>query len=287
MSRKKIAPEHFERGYGKPGWVYVARNNMHRDDIFKVGYTEKTPEDRIKTLNTEQRNRTSQIGFFSLHYACAVLDSQGCEQELFGKLGRVREHEKKEFVNAPLEVIVGELLRIQKKDNEKVRSTAMCLHCHQVMSFCPLPQAIQACPNCGAWFATADTATPIWTFSDGLRRKSYKPKQVIFATRSPLADAFIRLQCAVKNYAEEGIWTDDEFLDEVDSILGFSVDLDREFPDAKPVVEKTTRKRRSGLPRSRKGWMDCPDCLSSIQIFTGERAECIECGWHESEIDSE
>lgn len=280
MGKKKQPEGHFERGYGKAGWVYVARNNMHRDDIFKVGYTEKTPEQRVKSLNTEQRNRTSQIGFFSLHYACAVLDAQGCEQELFSRLGRLLEHERKEFVNAPLEVIVGELMYIQKKDNAKVRSTAICQHCKQVMSFCPLPQAIQPCPNCAQWFATNSDASPTWALGTGMRRRNYKPKPVVFEEHSPLAIAFIKLQSAVKNYAHEGIWTDDEFIAEVDGLVSMEVPQDREIADSKPVPEpKRYVRKRSTQPKSRKGWMDCPDCLSSIELFAGEKPECLECDW--------
>lgn len=282
MGKRKPSPESFNRGFGKIGWVYVARNNMHRDDVFKVGYTEKTPEERMKSLNTEQRNRTSQIGFFSLHFACAVLDAQGCEQELFKRLGRLLEHEKKEFLNAPLEVVVGELLHIQKKDNEMVRATAICQHCGKTMLFCPLPQAIQPCVFCGKLFATNPDATPTWNFKAGLRRHTYKPKPVELRTKSPLAKAFVRLQCAVKNYAYEGIWTDDEFLDEIADLLRVETANDREIPDSKPITPpapKQARKASTKQPKSRKGWMDCPDCLSSIELIPGEQRECVECGW--------
>ena len=131
MGKKNSSPESFNRGFGKLGWVYVARNNMHRDDVYKVGYTEKTPEQRVASLNTEQRNRTSQIGFFSLMYAVAVLDAQGCEQALFTRVERVLESERKEFINAPLELIVGELLHIQKADNAKVQATRVCVNCKE------------------------------------------------------------------------------------------------------------------------------------------------------------
>ena len=282
MGKRKPSPESFNRGFGQIGWVYVARNNMHRDDVFKVGYTEKTPEERMKSLNTEQRNRTSQIGFFSLHFACAVLDAQGCEQELFNRLGRLLEHEKKEFVNAPLEVIVGELLHIQKKDNQTVQATAICQQCGKTMLFCPLPQVLQPCKFCGKLFATNPDATPTWNFKAGLRRHTYKPKPVELRTKSALAKAFVRLQCAVKNYAYEGIWTDDEFLDEIADLLRVETPNDREIPESKPTTPpapKQARKVSAKQPKSRKGWMDCPDCLSSIELIPGEHHKCVECGW--------
>ena len=279
MAKKKPPPEHFERGYGKPGWVYVARNNMHRDDIYKVGYTEKTPESRVASLNTEQRNRTSQIGFFSLSFACAVLDSQGCEQQLFRRLGRLLEHERKEFINAPLEVIVSELLHIQKVDNSKRKAFCTCAHCGMTWGFCPLPQAIQPCPACGAWFGCTEERDPVWKFDQSSRKKSYKPKSQAATIHSPLAKAFILLQSGVKNYAYEGTWTDEEFLEEIDILLQITTPLDREVPDAKPKTERYARRPAARIPHSRKGWMDCPDCLSSIQLIPDAQPLCVECGW--------
>ena len=145
--------------------------------------------------------------------------------------------------------------------------------------YCPLPQAIQPCPNCGELFATQADNSPVWSFGPGLRRSSYKPKPVEFTAKSPLAEAFIRLQSAVKNYAHEGIWTDDEFLEEIEGLLSVQIQNNRETPDAKPVEPRYTRKTTSRVPRSRKGWMDCPNCLSSIELFVGEKPECVECDW--------
>jgi len=284
MAKKKPSPEHFERGHNKLGWVYVARNNMHRDDIYKVGYTEKTPEARVAGLNTEQRNRTSQIGFFSLMFACAVRDSQGCEQELFKRLGRLLEHERKEFVNAPLEVIVGELLHIQKVDNAGQKAFCICARCTMTFNFCPLPQAIQQCPACGEWFGCSQDNKPVWDFEEGARKKSYKPKQQEATALSPLAKAFILLQSAVKNYAYEGTWTDEEFIDQIDTLLEIEIPLDREIPEAKPhAPRRYTRRKTEKTPHSRKGWMDCPDCLSSIKIIPGEDPCCVECGWRKNQ----
>lgn len=46
---------------------------------------------------------------------------------------------------------------------------------------------------------------------------------------------------------------------------------------ARPV--KTLRMRKPNIPKSRKGWMDCPNCLSSIQIESEQEVACQECGW--------
>ncbi len=281
MGKRKPPPEHFERGFGKAGWVYVARNNMHQDDVYKIGYTEKTPEGRVLGLNTEQRNRTSQIGFFSLVYACAVLDAQGCEQEFFRRVARLLESSKKEFVNAPLELIVGELLHIQKSDNYAKLAFEKCGECGVTFGFCPLPQAIQQCPACKRWFQYRPEGGTQWGVSQDGPRKSYKPRAAGKQQRSPLADSFIQLQSAVKNYAKEGHWTLDDFIAAIDCLLEVDLPPDREMVDSRPVKppRKARYTRARLVPTSRKGWMDCPDCLSSIQLVSGVATECVECGW--------
>lgn len=288
MAKKKLEPDHFDRGFGKVGWVYIARNNMHRDDVYKVGYTEKTPEQRVASLNTEQRNRTSQIGFFSLMYAVAVLDAQGCEQALFTRVERVLESERKEFVNAPLELIVGELLHIQKADNAKVQATRVCVNCKDLMVFCPLPQATLTCANCGHMFRCAENGDVIYAAKNDTRRKTYKPATQFSekVKHSPLAAAYLRLHCALKNYAVDGIWTDDELLHEMNYLMAFAPALDREDYASRPLIEpRFAKKKPAKTPQSRKGWMDCPDCLSSIQLTPNEPAECTECGWVTPGVD--
>lgn len=288
MGKRKQESGHFDRGLGKLGWVYIARNNMHRDDVYKVGYTEKTPEQRVASLNTEQRNRTSQIGFFSLVYAFAVLDAQGCEQALFSRVGRVLESERKEFVNAPLEVLVGELLHIQKAVNAKAQATRVCINCTDLMNFCPLPQATLACQNCGHLFRCASNGDIIYSAKNDIRKKAYRPVTNFSekVKQSPLAEAFVRLQCALKNYVVEGIWTEEELLQEMNSLMAFTPAMDREDCASKPVAGPRFVKRAPAkTPRSRKGWMDCPDCLSSIQLTPNEPAECTECGWVTPDVD--
>lgn len=283
MAKAKPPPEHFARGFGKPGWVYVARNDMHREDIYKIGYTTDTPESRVQKLNTEQRNRTSQIGFFSLMYACAVLDAQGCEQKLFERIGRLRESERKEFVNAPLELIVGELLHIQKGDHQKTVATAACQSCGVVMRFCPLPQVVHFCPSCGTRFQCGSDGRCSMPIPSINRVQSYAPNQDAFlpTRRSPLAEAFVLSQTAVNRYFE-GESSDEEFIDEIAEWQFYAPPLDRTPLPPKPAsAAKTPRARASKVPTSRKGWMDCPQCLSSVQLDPDADPKCVECGWPE------
>jgi len=288
MAKKKPSPEHFERDRGEPGWVYVARNDMHREDVYKVGYTKLTPEHRVKDLNSEQRNRTSQIGFFTLIYACAVLDAYGCEQAFFDRVGRLREAERKEFVNAPLELIAGELLQIQKRDNHKKLATAECQACKTIFHFCPLPQVVHFCPKCGTRFrCTADgRPRPPDPEADRVRSYAASPDAFLPSRRSPLAEAFIRLQAAVRKFAIDGELTDDEFMEEMGSWQPYTPPLDRAPPARKPPPspKKPRAKRPPKVPTSRKGWMDCPVCLSSVQLDPDETPKCAECGWPEEAL---
>ena len=50
-----------------------------------------------------------------------------------------------------------------------------------------------------------------------------------------------------------------------------------------PPAPKNAFAQKGKLPKSRKGWMDCPDCLSSIQLETEPSTVCLECGWAENE----
>lgn len=284
MASRKPPPGHFDRGFGKLGWVYVARNDLHREDIYKIGYTEQTPEQRVSTLNSAQKRHTGQIGFFQLVYAVAVLDSQGCEQELFKRIGKLLESSRKEFANAPLELIVGELLVIQKKDNGSVIARHQCGGCGMFVSFCPLPQAKHSCPACRTEFQcgpdgsttqrVSKDARPIRYFSPGFNHEMRR--------HSPIAKAYLDLRSALKNYLD-GYWSDDEFSDELDDLLEVEIEFDRAQPAPKPP--KPERKPTTRVPKSRKGWMDCPDCLSSVRVDpTGEIIyACPECGWCKDE----
>jgi hypothetical protein len=284
MARKKQPPGHFERGYNQLGWVYIARNDIHKEDIYKVGYTEKTPEERVNSLNTAQKRHTGQIGFFQLIYAVAVLDSQGCEQALFKRVEKLKESPKKEFVNAPLELLIGELLNIQKKDHALVSAKCVCSSCGQVVSFCPLPHAKLTCSFCEAEFQVSPDGSTSQRVSKDARPISYFAPGLNLEMRrhSPIAKAFLEFRIAFSNYFN-GISSDDEFFTEAERLLEIDVAFDRVQHAHKPI--KPERQHTTRPPRSRKGWMDCPQCLSSIPIDpTGEIIwSCHECGWHTEE----
>lgn len=273
----------FQKNHGKPGWVYVSRNDLMREDLYKVGCTaQQHPETRTTQLNSEQRSGTSRIGFFNLLFAVAVFDAQGSEAALLRRVDVLKESRGKEFVNAPLDLILGELLNIQKHDLQSVSAIALCPSCSKPNRFAPHPYAKQFCGHCHAPFVPAspnslrhatdgDKHTLVFSALDG-----DKPSH-----HSPLANAFIQLRNDVRGYLY-GALTDDEFLSRADRWISYDPPLDRtpllyQKPPPKP------RKNRSvkvvTRHKVRKGWLECPQCLSSVKPEEDGWAICLECGW--------
>lgn len=273
----------FQKNHGKPGWVYVSRNDLMREDLYKVGCTaQQHPETRTTQLNSEQRNGTSRIGFFNLLFAVAVFDAQGCEAALLRRVEALKESRGKEFVNAPLDLLLGELLHIQKRDLQAVSAIAICPSCSKPNRFAPHPYAKQFCGHCSAPFVPItpsslrpatenDKHTLVFSALDGAEPSHH----------SPLAQAFIQLRDAVRCYLH-GDLTDDEFLARTEHWSSYDPPLDRtpmlyQKPPQKP------RKARSAKIvaryKVRKGWLECPQCLSSVKPEDDGLAICLECGW--------
>ena len=53
------------RHSGLPGFLYLARNDQHIGDLYKVGYTTQEPDARVAMLNEELSN-AGDIGSFRL-----------------------------------------------------------------------------------------------------------------------------------------------------------------------------------------------------------------------------
>lgn len=154
-SRRRAPPSdarHFQRHQGVAGWIYAARNEMHLADVFKLGYTTATPEERVKNLNTEQRNRTSQIGFFELVFARPVIDTYGAEQRLFAAIAHHRVSKGKEFFCLPLDELAAEIAAAAAATNEQVISFQCCPGCGATVRFTPLTNVSHPCQSCGIRF---------------------------------------------------------------------------------------------------------------------------------------
>ena len=85
------------------GYIYVISNSTMAADTFKVGFTDKTPTERLRQANGD----TWSLPHFKLEFAKRVTDARDKEQKLhralasFGK----RIHPKREFFNVPLKSI--------------------------------------------------------------------------------------------------------------------------------------------------------------------------------------
>lgn len=97
---------HFQRHAFTPGWLYVARNELHAHDLFKVGYTTVSPLTRIRTLNLQSKGVTTAIGRFHLLHSRSVPMSYSAEQQVFKRLAEYRVSKEREFFRAPQSMIV-------------------------------------------------------------------------------------------------------------------------------------------------------------------------------------
>lgn len=86
------------------GYIYVISNPSFGADTFKVGYTDKTPTERLKEANST----TWAFPTFKLEFAKKVIDARDKEQKLHRALGSFakRIHPKREFFNVQLKSIM-------------------------------------------------------------------------------------------------------------------------------------------------------------------------------------
>lgn len=275
------AASDFQKNHGKPGWVYVTRNDLMREDIYKVGCTaQQHPEKRTSQLNSEQRNGTSRIGFFNLIFAVAVFDAQGCEAALLRRVEVLKESRGKEFVNAPLDLILGELLHIQKKDLQTVSSVAHCPSCDKPNRLAPHPYARQQCGHCHAPFVPVspsrlrhatdeDRHTLVVSVMDGVRP----------SRRSPLATSFMQMRDSLRLFLA-GDLSKEDLYERQKHWLCTDPPLDRTpLLYQKPPPPRKSKAATAPKYKPRKGWLECPQCLSSVKAEDDGLAICMECGW--------
>ena len=85
------------------GLVYIIRNNEHRPNVYKVGMTTRSVEERIAELNAE----TSNIGKFEALAQFPVNNVEAAEAECHRKL-RSYKYEK-EFFKGELSELIEKL----------------------------------------------------------------------------------------------------------------------------------------------------------------------------------
>ena len=94
-----------EKYFGKAGYIYIARNDAHRANIYKVGLTTRNhPQRRIDELNKEARC-TANLGYLALVRSYRVKDCGRTEQRAHELLSSFRCDRFHEFFEADLSVI--------------------------------------------------------------------------------------------------------------------------------------------------------------------------------------
>jgi hypothetical protein len=86
------------------GLIYIIQNDMHAENVYKVGETSRTVEDRIKGLNRE----TGNPGKFNILASFPVSDRKEAEKACFKELQRqgFTKINKKEFFQGPWDGIL-------------------------------------------------------------------------------------------------------------------------------------------------------------------------------------
>lgn len=121
-----VDPRHFNRHAGMPGHLYLARNDMHRRGVYKLGYTLGHPSERAKTLNAE----TSQmrgLGTFGIVDSAPVRAAFDAEQLLFEALTQRRISTTREFFFDDEQVLRVALREVAGVDMQDQRERALCI----------------------------------------------------------------------------------------------------------------------------------------------------------------
>ena len=96
------------KGNKRVGWIYVMRNPVFKDNVYKVGQSSRPPDLRAVELSSS----TSIYGDFQLLYFVHVEDRLTAENLVHKELAKYRKSEGKEFFEAPLSTIIMSLDRV-------------------------------------------------------------------------------------------------------------------------------------------------------------------------------
>lgn len=115
-----------EKFYGVPGHIYVARNDAHRDGIYKIGLTTRVnPETRINELNKQAHEArvTGHIGHLKLVCSYETIDCGRAESTIHEKLASYRYSHNREFFELRLEAIQSAIKSVLGDIDRTVRVT--------------------------------------------------------------------------------------------------------------------------------------------------------------------
>jgi hypothetical protein len=84
------------------GAIYIARNSIDEDEVYKVGKTQRTVDERMKELTSE----TSNLGQYEAVGSVVVNDIDQSEKECHLRLKKYRIQPNREFFKIPLSILV-------------------------------------------------------------------------------------------------------------------------------------------------------------------------------------
>ena len=87
---------------GHYGIVYIARNDKHPQNVYKIGGSARNVDERMAELS----NETATIGTFKSKAFFPVADWEAAEAKCHQKLAAFRMHAKKEFFEGPYDQIL-------------------------------------------------------------------------------------------------------------------------------------------------------------------------------------
>ena len=155
------------REYRNLGWIYVVRNPMYKDTVFKIGLSKRPPMKRAEELSRS----TGVLGEFEVVYFVHVSDRKLAEKVVHSKLVDFRVSAGKEFFQAPLPRItkvldeVAAMFAIMLGRGSRKRALEQpfghrligCQSCGQSIRVKVLPVAINIrCTACGETFMLSD-----------------------------------------------------------------------------------------------------------------------------------
>jgi len=84
------------------GAIYIAKNSLDGDDVYKVGMTQRSTEERMRELTSE----TSNLGEYEAIGSVIVNDVSEAEKECHSRLRHYRIQANREFFKAPLKILI-------------------------------------------------------------------------------------------------------------------------------------------------------------------------------------
>ena len=126
--------EHFERHRGIAGSLYAARNDLHREGIYKLGYTTGALEDRLRLMNADF-GQIAHAGTFRSVAVVPVSSTYDDEQTLFALLAQYRISGGREFFMLPIGYVT-EVMALVGKHGPSARE-------HMGELGCPPPPVLE------------------------------------------------------------------------------------------------------------------------------------------------